>query len=115
MNVRRVDWQSFSANFFVIFSQGALDGAPTTYIATTRVPRSAETGLQDAVVRAFPNVTAIPVRDVLERVGAMLDQLALAIRVIALFSIAAGLVWLSGWPAASAPPLLSRPVVSRHT
>jgi putative ABC transport system permease protein len=44
------------------------------------------------VVTAFPNVTAIPVRDVLERVGAMLERMAVAIRVMALFSIGAGLV-----------------------
>src|SRR5262249_41876002 len=28
-NVRRVDWESFNSNFFVIFSPGALDGAPS--------------------------------------------------------------------------------------
>jgi putative ABC transport system permease protein len=44
------------------------------------------------VVTAFPNVTAIPVRDVLDRVGSMLDQMSLAIRVMALFSIGTGLV-----------------------
>jgi putative ABC transport system permease protein len=37
-------------------------------------------------------VTAIPVRDVLERVAAVLDQMAVAIRMMALFSIGAGLV-----------------------
>src|SRR5713101_5928430 len=28
VNLRQVDWQSFNTNFFVIFSQGALDAAP---------------------------------------------------------------------------------------
>jgi predicted lysophospholipase L1 biosynthesis ABC-type transport system permease subunit len=92
MSLRRVDWQSFSTNFFVIFSPGALEGAPLTYVATARVPSAAETAVQDAVVRAFPNVTAIPVRDVLERVGRIMDQVAVAVRVVAAFVIGAGLV-----------------------
>ncbi len=91
-SVRKVDWQTLSTNFFMILSPGALDGAPGTWVATVRVPPAAESRLQSAVVTAFPNVTAIPVRDVLDRVGSMLDQMSLAIRVMALFSIGAGLV-----------------------
>ena len=29
-NIRRVDWQSLNANFFVVLSPGALAGAPAT-------------------------------------------------------------------------------------
>jgi putative ABC transport system permease protein len=90
-SVRRVDWQTLSTNFFMILSPGALEGAPGTWVATVRVPPEAESRLQAAVVTALPNVTAIPVRDVMERVGALLDQMALAIRVMALFSIGTGL------------------------
>ena len=68
-NLRSVDWESLDSNFFVIFSPGALDGAPMTHIATARVPRGHEDRVQAAVVAAFPNVTAIPVREVLERVA----------------------------------------------
>jgi putative ABC transport system permease protein len=100
-SLRHVDWQTFSSNFFVIFSPGALGGAPTTYIATTRVPRAVETAVQDAVTAALPNVTAIPVRDILDRVSSVLAQLALAIRLIALFVVGAGLVVLAGVLAAS--------------
>jgi putative ABC transport system permease protein len=61
-------------------------------VATARVPAALEARLQDAVAGAFPNVTAVPVRDVLERVGGLLAQMAFAIRAIAGFSIGAGLV-----------------------
>lgn len=96
VNLRRVDWQSFNSNFFVIFSPGALDGAPTTFIATARVPPPEEARLQSAVVAAFPNVTAIPVREVLERVTAVLDQIALAMRLVAGLSVLSGLVVMAG-------------------
>jgi putative ABC transport system permease protein len=101
MSLRKVDWQSLTANFFMVLSPGALDGAPATYMATARVPASAETGLQDRVVGSFPNVTAIPVRGVLERVAQVLDQIAFAVRFMALFSIAAGLVVMAGALAAT--------------
>jgi putative ABC transport system permease protein len=96
VNLRRVDWQSFNTNFFVIFSQGALDGAPSTWIATARAAPSNEGAVQSAVTAAFPNVTAIPVREVLERIAAVLDQIALAIRLLAGVSIATGLIVTAG-------------------
>jgi putative ABC transport system permease protein len=101
MSLRKVDWQSLTANFFMVLSPGALDGAPATYMATARVPAGAETSLQDRVVATFPNVTAIPVRSVLERVAQVLDQIAFAVRFMALFSIAAGLVVMAGALAAT--------------
>jgi putative ABC transport system permease protein len=91
-SVRHVEWQTLTTNFFAILSPGTLDGAPTTWVGTARVPAAAEVALQDAVVARFPNVTAVPVRDVLERVNGLLGQMASAIRAIAAFSIAAGVV-----------------------
>ena len=96
VNIRKVDWQSFNTNFFVVFSQGALDGAPSTWIATARVPPAGEAAVQSAVTAAFPNVTAIPIREVLERISAVLDQIALAIRLLAGVSIATGLIVTAG-------------------
>jgi putative ABC transport system permease protein len=96
VNLRHVDWQSFNTNFFVIFSQGALDGAPSTWIATARAAPADEAAVQSAVTAAFPNVTAIPVREVLERIAAVLDQIALAIRLLAGVSIATGLIVTAG-------------------
>jgi putative ABC transport system permease protein len=95
-SLRHVDWRSLTSNFFVIFSPGALDGAPSTFIATVRAPAEQENRLQSAVVAAFPNVTAIPIREVLERVSAILDQIALAVRLVAAFSIGAGLIVMAG-------------------
>jgi putative ABC transport system permease protein len=95
-SLRHVDWRSWDANFFVVFSPGALDGAPATYLATARVPPEGEAALQSAVARAFPNVTAVPVREVLERVAALVDQLALAVRLVATFTVVAGGLVLAG-------------------
>jgi putative ABC transport system permease protein len=112
-SIRRVDWQSLTTNFFVVFSPGALEGAPATWVGTARVPAAAEPALQDAVVAAFPNVTAIPVRDVMERVGAVLGEIAVAVRLVALFTLGAGLVVMAGALAATRSQRLYESVVLR--
>jgi putative ABC transport system permease protein len=89
-SIRRVDWGNFSTNFYMIVSPGALEGAPFTYVATVRVPPSDEVSLQQAVVAAFPNVTALNIGDVLDSFTRVLDRLALAVRAVALFGILAG-------------------------
>jgi putative ABC transport system permease protein len=112
-SLRRVDWQSLTTNFFVVLSPGALDGAPATWVATARVPAAAESALQNAVVAAFPNVTAIPVRDVLERVAAVLGEIAVAVRLVALFTLGTGLVVMAGALAATRSQRLYESVVLR--
>jgi putative ABC transport system permease protein len=112
-SIRRVDWQSLTTNFFVVFSPGALEAAPATWVATARVPAAAEPALQNAVVAAFPNVTAIPVRDVLEQVSMVLGEIAVAARLVALFTLGAGLVVMAGALAATRSQRLYESVVLR--
>jgi putative ABC transport system permease protein len=89
-SIRKVDWGNFSTNFYMILSPGSLDGAPVTYVATIRVDTDQEVPLQQAVVEAFPNVSAIHVGDVLRNFASVLDRLALAIRAVALFCVVTG-------------------------
>jgi len=89
-NIRKVDWGNFSTNFYMILSPGSLDGAPVTYVATIRVDSDQEVPLQEAVVAAFPNVSAIHVGDVLRNFANVLDRLAIAIRAVALFCVVTG-------------------------
>jgi putative ABC transport system permease protein len=89
-NIRQVEWGNFSTNFYMIFSPGALDGAPHTYVATVRVAPSEEVTLQQAVVASFPNVTAINMGEVFDSFARVLDRLSLAIRAVALFCVASG-------------------------
>jgi putative ABC transport system permease protein len=112
-SIRRVDWQSLTTNFFVILSPGTLEGAPATWVATARVPAETEAALQNAVVGAFPNVTAIPVRDVMERVAVVLGDIAAAVRLVALFTLGTGLVVMAGALAATRSQRLYESVVLR--
>src|SRR5438445_2533941 len=100
-SIRKVEWGNMSANFYFIFEPGALEGAPMTYVATTRVAPQEEVSLQRAVVAAFPNVSAINIRAVLDSVAQVVDRISLVIRFMAALSILAGAVVLAGALAAT--------------
>ncbi len=100
-SIRKVEWGNFSTNFYMILSPGSLDGVPFTYVATTRVPLAEELPLQRAVVQAFPNVTAINIADVMENFARILEQLAVAIRAVAVFCLLAGGIVMAGALAAT--------------
>ncbi|HJU06436.1 MAG TPA: FtsX-like permease family protein [Nitrospiraceae bacterium] len=91
-SIRKVEWNNFSTNFYMILSPGALEGAPFTYVATVRVAHENEVPLQQAVVAAFPNVTAINIREVMESFSRILEHLSFAIRAVALFCMLAGAI-----------------------
>ncbi|MEW6324134.1 MAG: FtsX-like permease family protein [Nitrospirota bacterium] len=101
-SLREVAWSNLGTNFFIIFSPGALDALTPTYLATTRTAAPAEDlPLQRAVVAAFPNVTAINMRHVLDAIGSILNRIAHAVRFMAAFTLATGLLVLAGALAAT--------------
>lgn len=96
-NLREVDWMRFAPNFFVVFEPGVLEAAPHSLIALARVPDArARAELQRDIVEGFPNISALDLAVVQEAVDNVLGQVTLAIRFLALFSIAGGLVVLVG-------------------
>lgn len=100
-SVRDVDWGSLSTNFFFIFEPGALDGAPITYVATATTGPEEDLPIQNAVIKAFPNVTVIHLREVLETIAGILREITRTVRFMALFGFAVGLIVLSGAIAAT--------------
>ncbi|MBA2251568.1 MAG: FtsX-like permease family protein, partial [Nitrospirales bacterium] len=89
-SIRKVEWNNFSTNFYMILSPGSLEGAPFTFVATVRVSPAEEILLQQAVVEAFPNVTAINIGEVMDTFARVLEHLSAAIRAIAVFCMLAG-------------------------
>ncbi len=69
-NLRKLEWESLSINFVMVFSPNTLRDAPHTDLATLRLPpgsgRDAERAVLSAVTKAFPGVTSISVRDAIE-------------------------------------------------
>lgn len=99
-NLRDVRWGTLRMNFLFMFSPGLLEAAPQTHLATVHADPEREAGIETAVAAAFPNVTTIRVRDVLETVNGFLGKLGLAIRLTAGIAIVAGTLVLAGAVAA---------------
>lgn len=99
-NLREIDWASLGMNFVVIFSPGALQRAPQISIATVQIEEAGEDALEAAVTRRFPNVSAIRVRDVLDQVNKIMGSIDIAVKLIALIAVAAGVLVLAGAVAA---------------
>eukprot|EP00873_Tetraselmis_striata_P011164 jgi/Tetstr1/431428/TSEL_002080.t1 len=95
-NFRRVDWESLSINFVMVFSPNTFAGAPHTHLRTLTYPdggtRDAELALLKTVANEFPTVTSIRVKDAIAQVNALVEQLAWAIRAARLGHAALGLV-----------------------
>jgi len=96
---RTVEWDSFSPNFFMVFSPGVLDGFPATYITSMYVDESRRGVVLD-LMRQFPSVTAIDLDAVLSQVRDVMDKAALAVQAVFVFTLLAGLMVL--WAAVQA-------------
>lgn len=99
-NLRRVEFESLGINFVMVFDRASLVGAPHTHIATVYADEEAEATLLRAVGEAFPNVTAVGVRETIGRVAEALAGLTAATRWAAAVTLVTGLVVLVGAAAA---------------
>ncbi|MEM7269779.1 MAG: FtsX-like permease family protein [Pseudomonadota bacterium] len=99
-NFRQINWRGLGINFIMILDPGAMRGAPHTHIATVHAAAEAEAPLLRQIGGAFPNVTAIGVRDAVDRVSSGLADLAMATRWGAGAVLLTGLVVLIGAAAA---------------
>jgi putative ABC transport system permease protein len=98
-SVRRVDWQDFRAGgFMFVFRPGTFDGAPHTYISTLQGPLSPDerVALQSSLVSRFPNVSVIDLREILETVQALVNNVTLAVTVVGALVLLSGVLILVG-------------------
>jgi putative ABC transport system permease protein len=98
-NLRTIDWQGLGINFVLVFSPNAFKGAPHTHIAT--LTESRQDAAEDAriikeVADAYPMVTSVRVREVMETVGSVVTNLALAIRGASAVTLISAVLVLGG-------------------
>ena len=91
-SLRKVDWGSMRANFFVMYPVEHLADVPITYLAAYRAPEAA--GFDNALVRQFPNITNVDMGSTIAQVQRVLDQVIRAVEFLFGFTLAAGLVVL---------------------
>lgn len=95
-NLREIDWSSLNINFAMVFSPGPLEHAPQSFIATARAGPGDATRLERVVTDAFPNVSAISVKDALATLSGIVAAIAAAVRLTAAATLAAGTLVLAG-------------------
>jgi putative ABC transport system permease protein len=103
-NLRAVDWQTLGINFVLVFSPAAFAGAPHAHIATLTYPGPVamqdELALFKAVAEAFPEITTVRIKEVLESVAKVVADLAIAIRGASAVTLLAAVLVLAGGLAA---------------
>ncbi|HXE81145.1 MAG TPA: FtsX-like permease family protein, partial [Vicinamibacterales bacterium] len=98
-SVREVNWRdSRAGGFMFVFRPGTFDGAPHAYIAPVRGPMDPRDRgrLQRDLAAAFPNVSAIDVREILTIVRDLVDRVVLATSVIGAMVLGTGVLILIG-------------------
>ena len=91
-SLRKVDWTSMHANFFVMFPVSSMPDVPVTYLAAYRAPASP--GFDNALVRQFPNITNVDLSATIAQVQRVLGQVIRAVEFLFGFTLAAGLIVL---------------------
>jgi putative ABC transport system permease protein len=92
-SLRKVDWTSMRANFFMMFPVSHMADLPMTYMAAFRSP-SGPAGFDNALVNQFPNITNVDMRSTLAQVQRVMDQVIRAVEYLFAFTLAAGLMVL---------------------
>jgi putative ABC transport system permease protein len=88
-SLRKVVWTRFEPNFFAVFAPPALQSAPKQYILLAQVKNPSQVSLlQRAAVNRFPNVSSIDLTAIKRTVDRIVARVSLAIRFMALFSLA---------------------------
>ena len=92
-SIRKVKWDSFRPNFFIVFAPGVLERTAGTYMTSAYfTPGTARTLAE--LAQRFPSVSIFDIEELLAEVRAVLDKAALAVQSVFVFTLFAGLTVL---------------------
>ncbi|PCI84634.1 MAG: glycosyl transferase family 1 [Hyphomicrobiales bacterium] len=99
-NLRHVEWQGLGINFVMVFSPNTLENAPHVHMATITLTPDAtiedEADIQKLLVKNFPAVTTIAMRNALEIAYNLTAQLTMVIRLAGGLTLITGFLVLGG-------------------
>ncbi|PVA06187.1 ABC transporter permease [Thalassorhabdomicrobium marinisediminis] len=102
-NFREVSFEDAGIGFIMSMTPSALQGAPHSWISTVYATPEAEAAILRDIAGAYPNVTAIRVRDAIDRVVELLGGITAATRYGALATLVTGFLVLIGAAASGVP------------
>ena len=92
-SLRKVNWDSMRANFFVIMPSRLLENQPRSFITAFHLPAD-KNGFTAELLRDFPNLTIVDTSAIFRQVKAVLDQVIAAVEFLFLFTLGAGVLVL---------------------
>lgn len=96
-SLRKVEWRRMQPNFFVVFPTGVLEAAPKFHLMALRAASpEISARIQQAVVRDFPNVSAIDLSLILQTIDSVYTRASFVVKFLALFTVVTGVIVLAG-------------------
>jgi putative ABC transport system permease protein len=92
-STRKINWDSFQPNFFIVMSPGALNDMPHTFISSMRIAEEKQ-GMLIGLMRQHPAVSVIDLGAILEQVRGIIEKASLAVQAVFVFTLAAGIAVL---------------------
>jgi putative ABC transport system permease protein len=92
-SVRKVKWDSFQPNFFIVFAPGVLDDTAGSYMTSAYLSAANARPLAQ-LAKTFPSVSIFDIDDLLAQVRSVLDKAVLAVQSVFIFTLFAGLTVL---------------------
>lgn len=88
-SLRSVRWDNMTPNFYMIFSPGALDAYPRSWLTSFHIAKEQKPVLT-RMMKTFPGLTLLDIGKLIGQFQAILQQISLAIEFILALALAAG-------------------------
>ncbi len=92
-STRKVNWNSFQPNFFIVFSPGALEGMPVTYVSSMHIASNSRPMLVDLAAK-HPSISVIDLGAILSQLRGIIEKASLAVQGVFVFTLLAGVAVL---------------------
>jgi putative ABC transport system permease protein len=92
-SLRKLEWGSMRANFFVIINPHAMAGTPQTLMTAFHLPPQGA-AVTNTLARSYPNLTVIDVSGIIRQIQDVVDQVVIAVEFLFLFTLASGVLVL---------------------
>jgi len=90
-SIRKVRWDSMKPNFYMLFSPGALDQFPVTYI-TSFYLHEKDKGKLNVLSRQYPTVTLLAVDHFIKKIQQLMQQVSMAVELLLFLMVVASLL-----------------------
>ena len=92
-SLRKVRWDSFRPNFFMVLSPGTVDDSQASYVTSAHLAADKRALLLD-LARKLPGVTVFDIDAILGQIRGVMDKASLAVQYVFMFTVLAGVMVL---------------------